>query len=72
MVSRVDKRYLYLKILFWSALILESSGSSPICMKWLFMEMEGLQEAGGQLVEVSEEEGDIQAALEDVVEGGAA
>jgi hypothetical protein len=36
------------------------------------MEIEGLREAGDQLVQVSEEEVDFQVALEDEVEGGAA
>jgi hypothetical protein len=57
---------------FCVALILERSGSPPICAKWLFTEIEGLQEAGDQLVEASEEEEDLQLALEDEGEGEAA
>jgi hypothetical protein len=48
---------------------LERCGSPPICAKWLFTEIEGLQEAGDQLVEASEEEEDLQLALEDEGEG---
>jgi len=36
-------------------------------MKWLFMDIEGLQGVKDQLVEVSEEEEDLQVALEDEV-----
>jgi hypothetical protein len=54
--------------IFLRSLNLKPNGSTLICAKWLFMEIEVLQGAEDQLVGGSEEEEDLQVALADEVE----